>query len=284
MARWLNENAYDTEVLAAQRAFPTVPVEVIKAVIAKESAFRASAVRGEPQREDASIGLMQVLMSTAKGLGFVGDVDKLLIPGVNVYYGTKLLASNYARAGNWPDAISAYNGGFRPNLGFGSVAYAPARVCLKWSQTVSGKCEQWHDVAAGEYANQAYVDSVLRNIDYFASRPVREAGPPAPFRDPAIGDGGTRSDDPDRVAPTDRSEESSAIGGVTMLQWLGRIQKGRATVTGIALALLGMFGQTETAQQVVGLSEQAGEIVTVIGGALAAFGIGRKAGYKATDR
>lgn len=68
-----------------------------------------------------------------------------------------------------------------------------------------------------------------------------------------------------------------------MLSWLGKIQKGRATFTGLAVAVLGMVGQTELAQDIVPISEQAGQLITVVGTALATFGVGRKAGYHATQ-
>lgn len=167
MARWTNEHKYDDAIAAAHRAFPQVPVSVIKAVIAQESGFREGARRGEAHIGDASIGLMQLLMRTAKGLGYGGSVENLYVPGINVYYGTKLLSENYQRSGNWEDAISAYNGGFRPNIGFGRKATRVIRgICLERNK--AGDCVKRATVAIGEYSNQDYVDRVRQHMAYFA--------------------------------------------------------------------------------------------------------------------
>ena len=121
-------------------------------------------VGAEPKINDASRGLMQVLLRTARGLGYTGNEAGLLDPSTNVYYGTRLLAENFDRARNWPDAISAYNGGFRPELGFGSVNTRPGLRC-------SGKT-----VPVGEYCNQSYVDRVNRYTVYFISGQMPPGG------------------------------------------------------------------------------------------------------------
>lgn len=188
MARWLNENAFDDAVRTAHGAFPSVPVDVIKGVIATESGFNDRAIRGEPQRGDASYGLMQLLLATARGLGYGGTTENLLLPAINVYYGTKLLDQLYRQTGNWPDAISAYNGGMRPSLGFGKRATTPGRVCLRWNPVLTGQCDAWHSYKAGEYANQAHVDRAMGNIAYFGGRVLAPAGvgPPTPFPVPFL--------------------------------------------------------------------------------------------------
>jgi hypothetical protein len=170
MPLFANENRFDAEIQAATAVFTAVPPGLCKAVIAAESAFNPEAVRGEPAIGDASYGLMQLLLKTARALGYTGPIENLKNPMVSIYYGCKLLAENYARARDWPDAISAYNGGFRPTLAFGTKATKPVRVCLSW--TAPNVCGQWRDVPVGEYANQAYVTKVLRYRTYFDPKPL----------------------------------------------------------------------------------------------------------------
>lgn len=93
-----------------------VPELWIRAVIQTESAGDPTAYRAEPKINDASYGLMQLLFSTAKGLGYVGDPQGLLNPDTNIYYGTKLLAQlRRAYGDNARRVYSAYNSG-KPDL------------------------------------------------------------------------------------------------------------------------------------------------------------------------
>jgi hypothetical protein len=163
----MNSSRFDNLISAAASA-NGVEFALIKAIIAQESNFIPEAVRGEPQRSDASIGLMQVLLGTAKGYGYTGvagspaDLSGLFDPETNIGIGTQFLADLLARTrNNIQDAISAYNGGFRPELGFGKVAVDPGRVCLEWSSTTKGKCNNWHTYDVGEYGNQPYVSAVM---------------------------------------------------------------------------------------------------------------------------
>ena len=155
MAQWANEDRYNTLIERASTRYG-VPVPIIKAIIAAESGFRPAAYRAEPTRgapppsdwppgvtSDASRGLMQILLWRARELGLVGSASTLMDPATNIDLGTKLLSINYSILGSFPDAISAYNGGIRPELGFGTVR------------------------ADGTYRNQDYVDRVSRYTAYF---------------------------------------------------------------------------------------------------------------------
>lgn len=154
MGRWANEDRYNG-IVAQASARHGVPVSLIKAIIAAESAFDPGAIRHEdfsrrtppsdwPEgvTKDASRGLMQVLCWRAQWLGYSGDCDGLFDPYTNIMAGTKLLATNAAQLGSWTDAISAYNGGMRPELGYGQKR-------------------------SGRYANQKYVDRVSCYWRYF---------------------------------------------------------------------------------------------------------------------
>ena len=168
------EKDFEREIAAAHRAFPMVPVNIIKAIIAAESGFDPQAFRAEPQLKDASRGLMQLLFTTAKSVGYAGRPDGLFLPAVNIYYGTKHLANLVMQLREWDRAISAYNGGLRPELGFGARAPRPLRICR--ARAASGQCVRWETVAAGQFANQAYVDRVRRYHRYFVKGPAK-AGP-----------------------------------------------------------------------------------------------------------
>lgn len=171
--RWANENVYDSVILAASQRFG-VPVALIKAVIGQESGFNPKAYRAEPAISDASVGLMQILLATARGEGFTGVMGSatgltgLFDPATNITYGTSYLASCLARTnGNIAAAASAYNGGFRPDIGFGAPATRSVTVCLR--RDSNGQCVQTRTVPPGEYANQDYVNRVLNNVGYFES-------------------------------------------------------------------------------------------------------------------
>lgn len=139
-----------------------VAPELVLGIIQAESNFDPAAYRDEPQIGDASRGLMQLLLMTARGLGFSGAPSQLFDPATNVQLGTKLISLNLAaRAGNVGKALSQYNGGYRPSLGFGEPF-----------------------ASTGKFKNQAYVDKVLGYRDEFA----KALAPSAP---PSTGTGGT---------------------------------------------------------------------------------------------
>lgn len=192
MGRWLHENDYDALVKAMSDSFGgRVRPELIKAIIAAESAFNEKATRGEPQLGDASIGLMQVLYSTAKRLGFPGTITELYRPDANLYNGTKYLDELLKQTGGNVDAaISAYNGGYRPELGFGAVrtTTTPA-VCLQWKpnarpkgqRTLAQDCAKLGTTTVGKFSNQQYVDRAKNYLDYFFEwQPPGPAAPSSP--------------------------------------------------------------------------------------------------------
>jgi hypothetical protein len=155
--RYPNENKFDRDIGLARQEFPDVPVWVIKAVIATESCFDPGAYNPElGSTTGASRGLMQVTEQTARGLGFTGDISKLKTPTVNIYYGTKLLSQLYK--GDWRNAVSAYNGGYRPHLGFGAPIERAGVRCM-------GRI-----VPVGEYCNQKHVDRFMKHAKYFAAQ------------------------------------------------------------------------------------------------------------------
>lgn len=112
---------------------------MIKGIIKAESNWDVNASRFEAHKTDASWGLMQVMLATARGVLNIPDMTttQLINPRTNIEAGTKLLADNWTRFGNLRDAVAAYNAG-TPRLG-----------------------------TDGKYVNAAYVDKVMSNYDRY---------------------------------------------------------------------------------------------------------------------
>ena len=111
----------------------------IKAHIKAESNWDVNASRYEAHKGDASWGLMQLLLVTARSV--LGDSNltttQLINPKVNIEAGTKFLSQLWGRFGNMRDTIAAYNAG-SPRLN-----------------------------AQGKYINQDYVDKVTKNYERY---------------------------------------------------------------------------------------------------------------------
>ena len=152
--RWAHEHDFDAIVNAAASDYAIEPA-LILGVIAHESAGTFNpAIVGD---DGASIGLMQVQPQAAADAGYPVTVEQLKDAETNIYAGTAYLAKQIDRAnGDVNAGLSAYNGGWRPSLGFGAVL-----------------------PATGKFKNQAYVDSVQSKADYFRAQvppPVTDTG------------------------------------------------------------------------------------------------------------
>lgn len=90
---------------------------LVMGVIATESSYRVNAYRAEPQINDASYGLMQVLYGTAIDRGYSGPPEGLYDPLLNIRLGMAHLRWSYnylaARMGSVSEGqmLSAYNAG-----------------------------------------------------------------------------------------------------------------------------------------------------------------------------
>jgi soluble lytic murein transglycosylase-like protein len=71
-----------------------IPPEIAEAVAHTESGFNPSLTGA-----DGEVGLMQVLPSTARMMGFSGSLAELAIPAVNIRYGVTYLSQAYRLAG-----------------------------------------------------------------------------------------------------------------------------------------------------------------------------------------
>lgn len=120
----------------------------IKAHIKAESAWDVNASRFEAHKGDASWGLMQLLLVTAREVLGIPNLTttQLIQPRVNIEAGTKFLSQLWSRFGNMRDAIAAYNAG-SPRL----------------------------DPKTGKYINAAYVDKVTNFYNQYKSMGVAVA-------------------------------------------------------------------------------------------------------------
>lgn len=106
-----------------ERDFPRVDPLMLRAIAEIESARNPKAVRPEPQINDASAGLMQTLLATARWLagpmgkdrfGTNPELADLLDPRVSMYYGAAMLDwlstwRGQDRPEHW--IVQSYNGG-----------------------------------------------------------------------------------------------------------------------------------------------------------------------------
>lgn len=84
-----------------------VPVALAHAVVRHESNFQPN-VRGRA----GEIGLMQIKLSTARGLGYNGSAKELYDPATNIQYGMKYLAkAHQLGGGSTCGTILKYNAG-----------------------------------------------------------------------------------------------------------------------------------------------------------------------------
>jgi uncharacterized protein YvpB len=92
-------------------AYGLSPV-LVAAVAEQESSFDPTAHREEPQIGDASRGLMQELLGTARWMGFDGEPSSLYDVRTNLEVGCRFLRFLMHRyGGHVPTALAAYNAG-----------------------------------------------------------------------------------------------------------------------------------------------------------------------------
>src|SRR6186713_332237 len=98
---------YDSMVASHARA-NNVPEALVHRVIVRESKYHPGLVgRG------GTIGLMQIKLPTARGLGYTGDAAGLRDPNTNLAWGTKYLAGAYRAAnGDHSQAVRYYASGY----------------------------------------------------------------------------------------------------------------------------------------------------------------------------
>jgi soluble lytic murein transglycosylase-like protein len=85
-----------------------VPESLVHRIIVRESRYQAQLLgRG------GTIGLMQIKLGTARGLGYTGTAEGLRDPDTNLKYAVKYLAGAYRAAkGDLNRAVTYYAGGY----------------------------------------------------------------------------------------------------------------------------------------------------------------------------
>jgi soluble lytic murein transglycosylase-like protein len=103
---------YDDAIAAAVAVYD-VPAAWILATIGAETSFQSPAPSTwEPTVGEFAYGPMQVLLSTARGLGFAGSAAQLKDPATNIAIGAELLAQLRSSYGDdFQRVYSAYNSG-----------------------------------------------------------------------------------------------------------------------------------------------------------------------------
>jgi transglycosylase-like protein with SLT domain len=106
-AKAQNRATYEKMVAVHARA-NQVPEALVHRVIVRESKYHPDLIgRG------GTIGLMQIKLATARGLGYQGDAEGLRDPETNLTYGVKYLAGAYRAAeSNHDRAVHLYASGY----------------------------------------------------------------------------------------------------------------------------------------------------------------------------
>jgi soluble lytic murein transglycosylase-like protein len=106
-AAFAQRSQYD-EMVARHAQANGVPVELVHRVIVRESRYRPGLVgRG------GAIGMMQIKLATARGLGYTGTAEGLRDPETNLTYAVKYLAGAYRAAnGDHDRTVGYYAGGY----------------------------------------------------------------------------------------------------------------------------------------------------------------------------
>jgi len=97
------QNVEYNALVASHAQANGVPEALVHRVIVRESRYRPALVgRG------GTIGLMQIKLATARGLGYTGDAAGLRDPNTNLTYAVKYLAGAYRAANGDPNRAVAY--------------------------------------------------------------------------------------------------------------------------------------------------------------------------------
>src|SRR6476660_9875936 len=102
------QRAQYNALVAAHAQANGVPEVLVHRVIVRESRYRPALIgRG------GTIGLMQIKLATARGLGYTGDAAGLRDPNTNLTYAVKYLAGAYRAAnGDHRRAMAYYASGY----------------------------------------------------------------------------------------------------------------------------------------------------------------------------
>jgi soluble lytic murein transglycosylase-like protein len=122
-SRGLDAQSRYRGLIDREAAYAGLSPEIAEAVMAVESGYNPGAIGGVGE-----IGLMQILPSTARMLGFVGTNSDLAVPETNIHYGVTYLAQAWRLAGgDLCTAVMKYRAGHgETRFSFLSVNYCLA--------------------------------------------------------------------------------------------------------------------------------------------------------------
>lgn len=136
---------YSALIKATSASYRLDP-SLVGAIALQESDLDPNAYNGaDPQ--GGAFGLMQILLGTARGLGYQGDAGALFQPALNLELGAKLLRQNLDRVQRYTPALSQLEAENR----------AIAAYNAGWSKERPGDAPR---TSSGRFVNQAYVDRV----------------------------------------------------------------------------------------------------------------------------
>jgi len=128
------------QAIKNRKGWGFLPDGLILATIDTESSFDPEAVRTEypigstEVYKDASIGLMQVLYTTARNLGFTGDIWDLQEPEIGLTWGMAYQVYLWNKYHDWDAVIHAYNEGeTQYNKGVRVPVYY-GKVSARWTK------------------------------------------------------------------------------------------------------------------------------------------------------
>jgi len=114
-----------------------VPPDLADAVAVVETGYTPQAIG-----RSGEIGLMQVMPSTAAGLGFQGSLDQLADPATNIHYGVSYLAKAWAASGGNPcRALMKYRAGVGED-GYSPLSLQYCRHAATWLATAQSALAQ----------------------------------------------------------------------------------------------------------------------------------------------
>ncbi|CAL76063.1 hypothetical protein; putative transglycosylase [Bradyrhizobium sp. ORS 278] len=120
---WRAQRSEYRDLIEREASAEGVPPAIVDAVMAVESSYVPTVVG-----LDGEIGLMQVMPSTARMLGFTGTAEQLADPAANIRYGTKYLAGAWRLAGG--DLCTAAMK-YRAGHGETRFSYLSIAYCLR---------------------------------------------------------------------------------------------------------------------------------------------------------
>jgi soluble lytic murein transglycosylase-like protein/peptide methionine sulfoxide reductase MsrA len=152
-----------------------VDPDLVRAIVQKESGFVPNATRSEAHLSSTSYGLMQIVGTTARGLGYKEPLENLNDAKTNLKWGIKYLKVCLKESADLEGAIHQYNTGDHSRMTKDSL-YTIDRSTKPPTTRMAKK---------GQFGNQPYVDSVMTYYNFFRTQSKLPPAP-GPFKPTAV--------------------------------------------------------------------------------------------------